>query len=82
MGYSFLRQRPILRYIADFMCKDLKLIIEVDGGYHQERIAEDQQRDKDLLEHGYTTLRFTNEEVLEDLNAVEDRIRAWIGGQR
>jgi very-short-patch-repair endonuclease len=82
MGYSFLRQRPIFRYIADFMCKDLKLIIEVDGGYHQERVAEDEQRDKDLLELGYTTLRFSNEEVLEDLNAVEDRIRAWIEGQR
>ncbi|MBN2610373.1 MAG: DUF559 domain-containing protein [Bacteroidales bacterium] len=36
LGYQFRRQRPVLNYIADFMCKELRLIIEVDGGSHND----------------------------------------------
>ena len=57
-GYTFRRQRPVLKYIADFMCLDLKLVIEVDGGTHLEAvtIAKDKVKQKDLEEAGYTVL--------------------------
>lgn len=80
MGYKFRRQRPILRYIADFACLRLKLIIEVDGGYHsaphvQER---DRLRDETLASLGYTTLRFSNRDVLERIDVVYGIIAEWI----
>jgi very-short-patch-repair endonuclease len=78
MGYSFLRQRPIGYYIADFLCKDLKLIIEADGISHEGKEGYDQRRDQSLLGLGYTTLRFTDDEILNDLNYVEDTIKDWI----
>ncbi|MCJ8164151.1 DUF559 domain-containing protein [Pontibacter sp. E15-1] len=77
-GYSFLRQRPIANYIADFMCKELKLIIEVDGYSHNFKTEEDIKRDKDLAELGFTTLRFTDDEVMKDLPNVERAIQGFI----
>ena len=78
MGYSFLRQRPIGNYIADFLCKDLKLIIETDGISHEGKEEYDLRRDEKLLELGFTTLRFSDDDILNDLNFVEDTIKAWI----
>ena len=65
-GFQFRRQRPVHRYIADFMCKELMLIIEVDGSIHrlEEVMKNDEERQKVLEEAGFTVLRFTNEEVL------------------
>ena len=79
-GYSFRRQRPVLKYIADFMCLELKLIIEVDGRTHLEEatIARDERKQKDLEEAGYTVLRFTDNEVLKHMNAVIGCIEEWI----
>ena len=77
-GYSFLRQRPVGKYIADFMCKELKLIIEVDGYSHNFKAEEDIQRDKALAELGYTVLRFHDEEVMKDLPNVQRVIEAGI----
>ncbi|HYG38955.1 MAG TPA: endonuclease domain-containing protein [Cytophagales bacterium] len=81
-GYSFRRQRPVLDYIADFMCKELNLIIEVDGVTHtwEEVIEKDQTRQKRLEEAGFTVLRFTDEEVLKNINGVASTIEDWIGG--
>jgi very-short-patch-repair endonuclease len=81
MGYSFLRQRPIGYYIADFLCKDLKLIIEADGISHEGKEEYDHRRDQSLLGLGYTPLRFTDHEVLNDLNYVEDTIKDWINSK-
>ncbi len=67
LGYPFLRQRPLLNYIADFMCKELKLIIEVDGYTHKFKTVEDMERDSVLAGNGFTTLRFTDEEEMKDL---------------
>lgn len=78
LGYPFLRQRPIDQYIADFLCKDLKLIIEIDGGSHNMKGEYDKQRDNRLKELGYTTLRFTNEEVFVNLENVKLAIENWI----
>ncbi|RDC55759.1 DUF559 domain-containing protein [Pedobacter chinensis] len=80
MGYSFRRQRPILNFIADFMCKDLMLIIEIDGLTHQwETVAEkDILREKILSEIGFTIIRFSDEEVLTDLENVNRSICFYI----
>ncbi len=68
-GYSFNRQRPVLNYIADFMCKKLKLIIEVDGYSHllEDTIIKDEQKQKDLESAGFKVLRFSDEQVLKGM---------------
>jgi very-short-patch-repair endonuclease len=79
-GFQFRWQRPVLNYISDFMCKELMLIIEVDGSIHQleEINKNDVLRQKELEEAGFTVLRFTNEEVLENINAVYSFLEDWI----
>jgi len=80
MGYSFRRQRPILNFIADFMCKELMLIIEIDGLTHQwESVAvKDLSREKALSEIGFTIIRFNDEEILKDLENVNRAICFYI----
>ncbi len=79
-GYQFRKERPILNYIADFMCLRLKLLIEVDGITHlnEERQRKDKIRDQTLKDLGYTTLRFTSGEVLYETDKVRKQIEAWI----
>ena len=77
-GYSFLRQRPIMNYIVDFMCKELKLIIEVDGYSHEFKYEEDVKRDEILMNEGYTTLKFSEQAVMKDINNVRRAIEIWI----
>jgi very-short-patch-repair endonuclease len=73
-GMKFRRQVPIGPYIADFLCPDERLIIEIDGGQHGgERDAE---RDARLREMGYRVLRFWNTDVLRDISAVAETILA------
>ncbi|HET6528406.1 MAG TPA: DUF559 domain-containing protein [Balneolaceae bacterium] len=57
-NYQFLRQRPVLNYIVDFMCKELKLVIEVDGYTHnfEEQRYKDKERQKELEENEFTIL--------------------------
>jgi very-short-patch-repair endonuclease len=66
----------VLNYIADFMCVELKLIIEVDGLTHQweETIIKDAKKDADLTAAGFTVLRFDDEDVLTQLHKVIERI--------
>jgi len=80
MGYTFNRQRPVLNYITDFMCKELKLIIEVDGGIHSlEEVAKnDIIRQQHLELAGFRVIRFKNEEVLKEINNVRELILATI----
>jgi very-short-patch-repair endonuclease len=79
-GYQFHRQRPVLKYIADFMCFELMLVIEVDGITHEiEEVArKDAQKTKDLEEVGFTVLRFSDWEVLECRWDVAEALMAWI----
>ncbi len=79
-GFGFHRQRPIDKYIVDFLCIPLKLIIEVDGGYHLKTEVEnrDKFRQSELEVLGYTVLRFTNEEVLNHINHVRKVILEWV----
>ena len=79
-GRSFSRQRPVLDYIADFMCKELNLIIELDGITHLEEEVKqkDAVKDKDLTEAGFTVLRFTDEQVLNRMDLVLKEIERTI----
>ncbi|HMP98837.1 MAG TPA: endonuclease domain-containing protein [Cyclobacteriaceae bacterium] len=80
MGYQFRRQRPVLNYIADFMCKELSLIIEVDGITHswEDTVERDKIRQEELERAGYTVLRFEDDEVLQDINGVRQALEDWI----
>lgn len=79
-GYGFRRQRPVLNYIADFMCKELMLIIELDGLTHSwEEVAEkDSRKQAELEAAGFTVLRFTDEEVLTQIDRVLAKIEEYI----
>jgi very-short-patch-repair endonuclease len=77
-GYQFLRQRPIGKYIADFFCKDLKLIIELDGLTHEEKEIEDKTRQKNLENSGYTVLRYKDSEVMKDIDCIQTQLEKWI----
>ena len=76
-GYKFRRQHIIGNYIADFICLKMNLIVEVDGGIHQlpENKASDLERTKWLENEGYRVIRFTNKEVLSNLDNVLEQIR-------
>lgn len=75
-GFIFNRQRPALNYIADFMNKELKLIIEVDGYTHllEEVIINDKIRQTNLENAGFTLIRFKDEEVLKEIDVVKNKI--------
>ena len=79
-GYQFRRQRPVLNYVADFMCKELVLIIEVDGITHShEDVAENDVIRQNALENaGFTVLRFEDDEILLSINSVYHEIEGWI----
>ena len=68
----FKRQHPVLYFIADFYCHKAKIIIEVDGGYHDipEQYLYDRNRENELNELGLKVVRFTNEEVLNSIEKV------------
>ncbi|MCR4958948.1 MAG: endonuclease domain-containing protein [Prevotella sp.] len=76
-SYKFRRQHPIGDYIADFLCVQLKLVIEVDGEYHHtpEQQAKDQWRTDYLESKGYRVIRFSNEEVNTDPKEVIRQIK-------
>ena len=66
-GHRFRRQVPLGRYIADFVCHDARLIIEIDGGQHQGSAPHEAQRTRFLQDQGYRVLRFWNNEALSNL---------------
>ena len=69
-GHRFRRQHPLGRYIVDFVCLERGLIIEVDGGQHSRQTAYDSARSEWLESEGFMVLRFWNNEVLTDTEAV------------
>ena len=77
-GYKFNRQKPLLNYIVDFYCRRLNLVIEIDGASHNDRLEEDQKRQKELEAHGLSFLRFDDLEVKKDMNNVLRSIEFWI----
>ena len=69
-GHYFRRQVPLGPYVADFACLDGKLVVEVDGGQHAVEADRDAVRDKWLESRGYRILRFWNNDVLRNTEAV------------
>ena len=73
-GFHFRRQQIIEPYIVDFYCHQAALIIEVDGGIHLEQEVRDQVREQALLERGFRVIRFTNDEVMRNIDGVLESI--------
>ena len=78
LGLKFKKQVPIDRYIVDSYCSEIRLIIEIDGGIHNqpEQADWDELRNKRLLEIGYKLLHVPNEDVLNDPEWFAERIRS------
>lgn len=73
-GYKFRRQHPIPPYIVDFVCLEHRLIIELDGGQHAEAQEYDAARTGTFEKLGYQVLRFWNNELLENTQAVLEEV--------
>ncbi len=73
-GYKFRRQVPIGRYIADFVCHEARLVVEIDGGQHDRSSPRETGRSSFLQDEGYRTLRFWNNEVLANPDGVHETI--------
>jgi len=80
MGYDFDRQRPILNYIVDFYCKELRLVIEVDGITHQfdDAIFKDLSRDETLGKYGISVLRISAMDIVKKENYALKILENWI----
>ena len=80
-GYKFRRQHPIDRYVADFACDRLRLVIEIDGGVHDrdEVVTRDHLRKSHLEALGWTVLRFTNAQTLGEPEVITAAVRAHAG---
>jgi len=87
MNLKFLRQHPIFYtyrekekyFIADFYCRRIKLIIEIDGGIHKQQIDYDQIRSELLaIQHDLRVIRFTNEEIQKYINSVLKRLQKFV----
>ena len=84
LGIKFRRQVPYGPYIIDFMSLELKLIIEVDGIQHntEEGIQKDKKRDIFFNKEGFTVLRFSNSEVIDNIDGVIDMIWEKLQSQK
>ncbi len=83
MGVKFRRQHGIGYYIADFYCPELKLVIEVDGKSHESADAQsyDAIRHDFMVSVGITTLRFTNDEVMNHLDGVHQHLTQYLNAR-
>ncbi len=75
-GAKFRRQHPIGPFIGDFCCVERKLVVELDGGQHADDMARDEKRTAWLAGQGFSVLRFWDHEVLQNMDAVLERIVA------
>lgn len=80
-GLKFRCQHPVGRFILDFYCPALKLVIEVDGASHHQQEQYDHTRTEQLQTYGYQVLRFSNEAVLNDLPTVLISIQHYIAAE-
>ena len=78
--FKFRRQHPFGSYVIDFVCLEAMLAVEVDGGQHSENTREEALRTKSLTDAGFEVLRFWNNDVLQDIDAVKESI--WLALQQ
>jgi len=81
-GAKFSRQMPVGPFFADFLCRELKLAIELDGISHDREPERDSERDRYFTTQGLRVLRFTNQQVLGDADAVATAIREEVARLR
>ena len=79
-GIKFRRQKVIGQYIADFASNDPKLVVEIDGDTHSVRESYDAQRTQFLANQGYTVIRFSNTDVMSNLDGVLFRLGEIVDG--
>ena len=80
LDVKFRRQFPIGPYIADFVCLELSLIIELDGSQHSEQV--DNERSLILNQHGFRVIRFWNNDLFNNSDGVMEQIRLTIEEQK
>ena len=78
LGYKFRRQSVILGYIVDFYCPKKHLVIELDGMHHLLQIKEDKERDFNLLNYGFRTIRIPSSYVFTNLDGVLAQIKRFL----
>jgi very-short-patch-repair endonuclease len=83
-GHKFVRQIPIGSYFADFVCRERKVIVEVDGGTHstEEETARDERRTHHIQHLGYRVFRISNDDVYNHLECALDALLAFIDAPR
>ena len=74
IGHEVPAPVPIASFIVDFCCRSPKLVVEVDGGQHAEHSAQDASRTRTIAGHGYTVMRFWNDDVLKNTDYVLEEI--------
>jgi very-short-patch-repair endonuclease len=79
-GCKFIRQEPIGRYICDFVCREQRLVVELDGGQHADSNS-DKVRDAWLKAHNYRVMRFWNNDVLTNMEGVLQTIQDAVIGE-
>lgn len=79
-NFKFKRQVPIGNYVVDFLCEEKKLIIEIDGGQHNQHknIQEDEARTELLKQKGYVVIRFWNNEINKNISGVVEKILEYL----
>ena len=83
LGVAFRRQVPVLaRFIVDLLAPELRLVVEIDGPYHEQRREADARRDRALARAGYLVVRVDNDLVMRHLDAAVDVVRTAIAGLR
>jgi very-short-patch-repair endonuclease len=80
-GYKFRRQVPVGHYIADFLCQEVMLIVELDGGQHAEQQGYDQRRTRWLESQEFNVMRFWNSDVLLNIDGICDAILEAVSKQ-
>ena len=78
-GHKFRRQQPMGKYVVDFVCFEKRLIIEVDGYQHSEHIVYESRRNGWLEKQGFSVLRFWDNQVLKEIEAVKEIIMGALG---
>ncbi|MFB0874406.1 MULTISPECIES: endonuclease domain-containing protein [unclassified Sphingobium] len=76
LGYKFSGQMPVGPYFADFLCRELRFILELDGISHDHSIDYDDRRDAYCRAQGFTVLRISNDDVMTNLEGVISHIQA------
>ena len=79
VGHKFRRQHPLPPYVVDFVCIEAKLIVELDGGQHLEKIPHDEKRTAFLKLKGYRVIRFWNDDALLKTEVVLEEILRVLG---